>query len=125
MGTLQQRVLALTLGLAACTLAQAQSAPDNTRMNKDPANSTAMSSVADGQSNSAADLALTKKIRQSVMADKSLSTYAHNVKIVSVNGAVTLNGVVRSENEKSRVMAKAVRVAGKGSVTSDLTVQAE
>ena len=56
------------------------------------------------------------------MADKSLSTYAHNVKIVSVNGAVTLNGVVKSAQEKSVIQAKALAVAGKGNVTNGLTV---
>jgi BON domain len=56
--------------------------------------------TADSQSNNLADMDLTKRIRQSLMADKSLSTYAHNVKVVSINGSVTLNGVVRSEEEK-------------------------
>jgi osmotically-inducible protein OsmY len=56
------------------------------------------------------------------MADKSLSTYAHNVKIVAVNGAVTLNGVVKSAHEKSVIQAKARAVAGKGNVTNDLTI---
>ena len=56
------------------------------------------------------------------MADKSLSTYAHNVKIVAVNGAVTLNGVVRDNHEKEIVGAKAQEVAGKGKVTNLLKV---
>jgi hyperosmotically inducible periplasmic protein len=67
-------------------------------------------------------LHLTKRIRQSVIADKSLSTYAHNVKIVSVNGSVTLNGVVRTPDEKSAVEMKAADIAGKDKVTSQLKV---
>jgi osmotically-inducible protein OsmY len=46
------------------------------------------------------------------MADKSLSSYAHNIKIVSQNGTVTLKGPVKSDDEKSSVIAKAVAVVG-------------
>ncbi len=98
-------------------------APDNTGSNAVSTNSSLSSSVADGQSNQSSDLKITQRIRQSVMADKSLSTYAHNVKIVSVNGAVTLNGVVKSAHERSVIQAKARAVAGKSNVTNDLTVE--
>jgi hyperosmotically inducible protein len=95
-------------------------APDNAKSNKvDASNATA---TADAQTNSAADLDLTKRIRRSVMADKSLSTYAHNIKIVTVNGSVTLNGVVRSEDEKGAVEMKATNIAGKNNVTNYLKV---
>jgi osmotically-inducible protein OsmY len=95
-------------------------APDNAKSNKvDTSNETATS---DAQTNKATDLDLTKRIRQSVMADKSLSTYAHNIKIVTVNGSVTLNGVVRSEDEKATIETKAANIAGKNKVTSDLKI---
>ena len=95
-------------------------APDNSKSNKvDPTN---MSVTAGTQSNHSTDVDLTKRIRQSVMADKSLSTYAHNVKIVTLNGSVTLNGVVRSNEEKDAVEMKAVAVAGKDKVTNALKV---
>ena len=57
------------------------------------------------------------------MKDKSLSTYAHNVKIITQNGVVTLKGPVRSEEEKQAVEAKAKEIAGPGKVTSDLEVK--
>ena len=57
------------------------------------------------------------------MKDKSLSTYAHNVKIISQNGMVTLKGPVRSEEEKKSIEAKANQVAGEGKVTSELDVK--
>ena len=60
----------------------------------------------------AADRELTAKIRKSVMADKSLSTYAHNVKIISQDGMVTLKGPVRSDEEVKSIVAKAVKIAG-------------
>jgi len=94
-------------------------APDNAKSNKvDASNET----TADAQTNNATDLELTKRIRQSVMADKSLSTYAHNIKIVTVKGSVTLNGIVRSEDEKGAIEMKAENIAGKDRVTSDLKI---
>jgi hyperosmotically inducible periplasmic protein len=94
--------------------------PDNTKSNKeDPSNS---NQTADTQSNNASDMELTQKIRRSVTADKSLSTYAHNVKIVTADGRVTLNGVVRSGDEKSEIGAKAASVVGKDHVVNELKV---
>jgi osmotically-inducible protein OsmY len=48
------------------------------------------------------------------MADKSLSTYAHNVKIISQDGTVTLKGPVRSDDEIQSVVSKATDVTGNG-----------
>lgn len=94
--------------------------PDNSKSNKlDESNK---ETTAEDQSNSAGDIDVTKRIRRSLTSDKSLSTYAHNVKIVTVNGKVTLNGVVRSDEEKSAVEMKAAEVAGKGKVTNELKV---
>ncbi len=103
------------------SVAMAQSpAPDNSKANVVSVNSTDKTSTADGQSNDAKDLAITQQIRKSIMADKSLSTYAHNVKIVTVNGTVTLNGVVRSAREKNAIESKAGAVAP--SVVNDLAI---
>ena len=55
---------------------------------------------------------MTAKIRKAVVADKSLSTYAHNVKIVSQGGTVTLKGPVRSDAEVQTIVAKATELAG-------------
>ena len=94
--------------ISSVTLAQAPAtSTDNSRINKVPVNSTAKNSTADGQSNASTDLRITQQIRKAVVADKSLSTYGHNVKIVTVNGAVTLNGTVRSSAEQSNIVAKA------------------
>jgi hyperosmotically inducible periplasmic protein len=104
-------------------LASAQDAPkpDNTRVNKGDAKPGAV--TADQQKTNASDQDLTKKIRRSIMADKSLSTYAHNVKIITQNGAVTLKGPVKSDSEKQTVVAKAVAVAGADKVSDQLTVK--
>jgi hyperosmotically inducible protein len=94
-----------------------QTRPDNTKKNRDQS-----SPSADQQKMNTSDRAITKKIRKAVMADKSLSTYAHNVKIVAQDGKVTLRGPVRSDDEKRSVEAKAAAVVGEGSVTSQIEI---
>jgi hyperosmotically inducible periplasmic protein len=71
-----------------------------------------------------ADRQLMQKIRRAVVADKSLSTEAHNVNITSQDGAVTLRGSVKSDDEKKSIEDKATEIAGQGKVTSELTVAA-
>jgi hyperosmotically inducible periplasmic protein len=95
--------------------------PDNTKVNKRDRNAGEV--TADQQKVNATDQDLTKRIRQSIMSDKSLSTYAHNIKIISQNGAVTLKGPVKSDDEKKAVMAKAVAVAGTEKVTDQISVK--
>ena len=94
----------------------AQTAPDNTKVNKTPQLS------ADTQKNGKHDLAITRDIRRALVADKNLSTYAHNVKVITANGEVTLKGPVRSEDERKAVEAKAVEIAGQGRVANELTI---
>ena len=79
--------------------------------------------TADQQKNNRSDQDITQQIRQSIMKDKSLSTYAHNVKIITQNGQVTLKGPVRSEDEKKAVETKAIEVAGENKVTSQLDIK--
>jgi hypothetical protein len=94
-----------------------QTPPDNTKQNKDQTNPTA-----DQQKMNPADRTITQKIRKAIHEDTTLSTYAHNVKIITQDGKVTLRGPVRSEDEKSNIEAKAVAVAGQGNVTNQLEV---
>jgi hyperosmotically inducible periplasmic protein len=94
-----------------------QPAPDNTKTNKDQPAPTA-----DDQKMNAADREITQKIRKSIHQDTSLSAYAHNIKIISQNGKVTLRGPVRSEDDKKNLQAKAVAVAGDGNVTNLLEI---
>ena len=78
--------------------------------------------TATDQSNSKADLNITQAIRKAVMADKKLSTNAHNVKIITANGVVTLRGPVKSAKEKKNIGAKAARVAGVTRVDNQLEI---
>jgi hyperosmotically inducible protein len=95
----------------------AQTAPDNTNQNKNHAE------TADNQANGKADRVTTQKIRKAIMADKSLSTYAHNVKIITVDGAVTLKGPVQSEDEKQKIASEAADVVSADKITNELTVK--
>jgi osmotically-inducible protein OsmY len=106
------------LGLGTSVLS-AQS--DNTKTNQRDRSSTAV--TADQGKNNPTDRDLMQKIRKSVMDDKSLSTYAHNVKIIAQNGKVTLKGPVRSDEEKRTIEQKATDVAGAGNVVNQMTVK--
>ncbi len=95
-------------------------AADNTKTNQQDNPTTAP--TADQQKMDSADLAITKKIRMAIHRDKSLSVYAHNVKVISQDGKVTLRGPVRSEAEKNNIGDKAIRVAGEGNVDNQITL---
>ena len=100
-------LFAATAGLSVATPAQDPSQP-----------------TADQQKSNKSDRELTQQIRKSVYADKSLSMTAHNVKIISRDGMVTLRGSVKSDDEKKSIEDKATQIAGGGKVTSELTVTA-
>jgi len=87
---------------------QQEQQPDNTRMNKGDASKDA--TTADQQKMNPNDREMSRKIRAEIMKDKSLSTYAHNVKVITQDGKVTLKGPVRSQDEKaSAELSTAVR----------------
>jgi hyperosmotically inducible periplasmic protein len=97
--------------------------PDNTTVNKrDRAKDAA---TADQQKENSSDREITQKIRRALMDDKTLSTYAHNVKVIAQDGQVTLKGPVRTEEEKKVVEAKATEVAGEGHVVNEMSVAPE
>jgi hyperosmotically inducible protein len=113
----------LTVGsaLASAGDPSAGPAPDNSKVNERDRNKA--EPTADQQKENRPDREITQQIRQSIMKDESLSTYAHNVKIISQNGMVTLKGPVRSEEEKSAIVANAVEVVGQDKVTNQLEVK--
>lgn len=127
MAQLRMSLLASAAVLAVCftgagsqSIAQtstSQAAPDNSAQNK------RHSTTADSQNNASADRHTTAAIRKAIIADKSLSIYAHNVKIITKNGAVTLKGPVRSEEEKQKVASVAASVVSADKVTNQLTVK--
>jgi hyperosmotically inducible protein len=99
-----------TVVLVSMEPTSAQTQPDNTAANKSDQNTAGV--TAQDQKMNPADRDTTAKIRRAVMADKSLSTYAHNVKIICQDGVVTLKGPVRSDDEVNSIMSKAKDVTG-------------
>jgi hyperosmotically inducible periplasmic protein len=103
--------------------ADKQTPADNTKVNQRDRAPDAV--TADQQKENTSDREITQKIRRALVEDKTLSTYAHNVKVVAQDGRVTLKGPVRTEDEKKAVEAKAIEVTGAGRVTNQLTIAPE
>ena len=91
---------------------------DNTKKNKEENKG----ATADQQKENKTDREITREIRRTVVKDKSLSVTAHNVKIITKDGHVTLKGPVKSEDEKKTVEKAAAAVVGKGKVSNELEV---
>jgi osmotically-inducible protein OsmY len=115
----KQLLLTAVAALIATSGSMYTQEPDNTKRNKDKQH------TADDAKNNTSDVETMRQIRKAVVDDSSLSTYAHNVKIIARNGKVTLRGPVRSEAEKASVEAKAKAVAGDMNVTNQLTIKPE
>ncbi|HVZ17136.1 MAG TPA: BON domain-containing protein [Terriglobales bacterium] len=95
---------------------------DNTRVNQRDRN--AAEPTADQQKMNGPDTKLAASVRKSIMDDKTLSTYAHNVKVIVQNGVITLKGPVHSAEERRSVVAKAADAAGSpDKVHDELSVQ--
>jgi len=94
--------------------------PDNTKVNKQDRSESSVTAYQQKETRS--DRQLTQEVRRALVKDKSLSTYAHNVKVVAQGGMVTLKGPVHSEQEKQAVEAKAAEVAGADKVKSEISV---
>jgi hyperosmotically inducible protein len=100
--------------------ARAQTNQDNTKVNQRDRQPSQV--TADQQANNRSDVEITRQIRKAIVADKSLSTYAHNVKIITKGSKVTLKGPVRTADEQKAVEAKANEIAGAGNVISQITI---
>lgn len=74
------------------------------------------------QSSNPSDVEMTRKIRRALMKDKSLSTTARNVKVITISGTVILRGPVKSEHEKATIADKALQIAGTGHVNDQLEI---
>ena len=78
--------------------------------------------TADQQGWSDRDTDVTRKIRQNIVARSELSSYAHNVKVIAIDGVVTLKGPVRSEAEVDAIRQIAEAVVGPGKVRNEMQV---
>jgi hyperosmotically inducible periplasmic protein len=107
-------------GDAATTAAEAQYPADDTGRNTRDSDGATL--TADRQSNSKADVEITRQIRRAIVKDDSLSTDAHNVKIITSGGVVTLRGPVASSEEKMAVAKKVEKINGVRRVDNQLEI---
>ena len=99
---------------------QSQQAPDNTKINQRDRSKS--EPTADQQKDNRSDRELARQIRRAIVKDKSLSTYAHNIKVIAQDGMVTLKGPVNTQEEKQAIEAKAAAIAGQGKITNEIEV---
>ena len=99
---------------AAATPLEHQPDADNSSVDRRDRSSTTLSAM--GQSQSAVDRKITRDIRQAVLNDSTLSPRAKNVKIITIDGRVTLRGPVKTEAERTAIEATARRVVGSGAL---------
>ena len=75
------------------------------------------------QGGSAADRQITQRIRKAVVADDGLSMNAKNVKIITVDGVVTLRGPVKTAAEKTRIASVSAEADGVKRVDNQIDVE--
>jgi hyperosmotically inducible periplasmic protein len=109
-------VLAFSIAGVTAMAQDQNTKPDNSTQNKN------QNQTAQNQSSAASDRELTAKIRKAIVSDKDLSTYAHNIKIITQNGTVTLKGPVKSDEEKQEIERDAAGVVSRASIVDQLTV---
>lgn len=100
---------------------QSQQAPDNTEINQRDRSKS--EPTADQQKENRSDRELARQIRRAIVKDKSLSTYAHNIKVIAQDGMVTLKGPVNTQEEKQAIEAKAAAIAGQDKITNEIEVE--
>ena len=94
--------------------------PDNTAINQRDQKTGEL--TADQQSMSRQDMEMTQKVRQAIMKDKIFSTYAQNIKVITVGSAVTLKGPVRSAAEQKALVQTVKAVIGSAIVINETEV---
>ena len=100
---------------------RAQSAVDNTEINKRDRAEEAL--TPGDQGSSPADRELTRRIRRAITQNDQLSTTAKNIKIITLNGQVTLRGPVNSDAERAQIASLVQGAAGAASVDNQLEVK--
>ncbi len=113
-------IVLLSCSSSSLSIAQSgSSAPDNSKQNR----SQNQTGTATSQSNVKSDRDITARVRRAIVADETLSTNAHNVKVITSNGAVTLKGPVDSDAEKLQVEKDATNAIFPDQVVNELTVK--
>ena len=98
----------------------AKHAPDNSGRNAVDRNANSVTPIDQGEAQS--DIDITAAIRRAIIADKNLSMYAKNIKIITRDGAVTLRGPVLNPSEMMAIREIAMAVPGVRSVDNNLEI---
>jgi sporulation protein YlmC with PRC-barrel domain len=69
------------------------------------------------------DRAITLRIRKQILKDPTLSHYAKNIEVATVQGKTTLRGRVQTAAGRDRIVGYAIAAAGEGNVTVLLEVR--
>jgi hyperosmotically inducible protein len=95
--------------------------PDNAARNVRDRNDSTLTPLDQGHNQPDRDI--TAQIRKEIVAEKNMSMNAQNVKIITVDGRVTLRGPVNTTEEKRLIGEIADRVAHSGNVDNQLEVK--
>ena len=92
--------------------------PDNTAKSKRDRDNRPLTPLDQGSSKN--DTAITAQIRKDIIAANDMSLNAKNIKIITLNGLVTLRGQVNSSEEKSKIEEIARRLVGTHNLSNQL-----
>jgi len=117
--SLSSIAIAAVMAAGACKAKPEDRAVDNTAQN---ARDKAVVPTADQAGQSKPDIDVAQQVRKAITGDGSLSTNAHNSKVVVNGGVVTLTGPVASADERTRIEQLATSVPGVTKVENQLDV---
>ena len=112
-----------TVGMASAKSAKVKENATNTELNQRDATGKTVTPVDQAQGSNE-DVSITRKIRNLITDDESLSVNAHNIKIITLGGTITLRGPVDSVDERLKIMKIATNVAPGKSIRNELEVKA-
>jgi hyperosmotically inducible periplasmic protein len=121
-------VIASVGGLATDAYANKKTTANNVKANNTKVNERDQSVTevtAQDQGNSTRDIELTSNIRREVVKQSTFSTDAQNIKIISIDGVVTLKGPVKTVAEKAQIEKIAAKYAGAAKVQNQIEVVAQ
>lgn len=108
---------------ASAPMGQMSPSVDNTDINqRDKSGAT---KTPEDQSNRASDRKLLAEVRRAIVHEKSLSTMAHNAKVMVEGGVVTLRGPVKTADEKAQLESVTKQVKGVTKVDNQLDVKSK
>jgi hyperosmotically inducible periplasmic protein len=104
----------------ATNTASAAKEPDNTAQNVRDRSTNSV--TAQDQSNRPEDREITRQLRRAIVKNGHLSFEARNIKIITINGRVTVRGPVKNEQERQTIENFARNIAGVTKVDDQLDV---